>query len=100
MALLLGLGNDSVHADANLNDEQRAQRRPAASLSSLIRTYVVYSACSFPSVVDFAPTVLNALMSVPGVKQITEAAVRATFFSQVRIHASDEDTRINANTLA
>ncbi|EIN13286.1 FAD-linked oxidoreductase [Punctularia strigosozonata HHB-11173 SS5] len=79
-ALLLGLGDRSVHADADAEEDKH--KRPTASLGSLIRTYVVYAACSFPTLVDAAPTVLNTLLSIPGVKHITEAVVRATFFSQ------------------
>ncbi|EJD04554.1 FAD-linked oxidoreductase [Fomitiporia mediterranea MF3/22] len=51
-------------------------------LTSLIRTCIVYSLCSIPWLVDYSPTILSALTSVPGLKMITEAVVRVTFFSQ------------------
>ncbi|KAL5518438.1 PUT1_2 [Sanghuangporus vaninii] len=51
-------------------------------LSTLLRTYIVYSMCSFPWLVDNSPKILDVLMSIPLVKQVTETFVRATFFSQ------------------
>ena len=59
--------------------------RQLAPLSTLLRTYVVYSFCSVPALVDWAPAILETLSSIPGLKQITEAVVRATFFDQVRM---------------
>ncbi|THH14255.1 hypothetical protein EW146_g6052 [Bondarzewia mesenterica] len=38
--------------------------------------------CSFPTLVDRSPSILTFLTSVPGLKQITEAFVRRTFFAQ------------------
>ncbi|KAG8879803.1 hypothetical protein FRB97_001373 [Tulasnella sp. 331] len=52
------------------------------SMSALIRTYVVYSLCSIPPVVTYAPAALSFCQSIPGVKQIVEAVVRVTFFNQ------------------
>jgi len=54
----------------------------------LIRTYIVYSMCSVPVLVDASPRILSVLSAVPGVRQITEAFVRVTFFDQVR-HPQD-----------
>ncbi|KAI1790477.1 FAD-linked oxidoreductase [Ganoderma leucocontextum] len=56
--------------------------RPLSSLSTLIRAYVVYSVCSVPALVDWSPAILETLSAVPGLRQITEAVVRATFFDQ------------------
>jgi len=53
------------------------------SLTSLLRSYFVYSLCAIPPVVDSAPTIISALESIPGIRQITEAIIRATFFAQV-----------------
>ncbi len=58
--------------------------RPLSSLSTLIRAYVVYSFCSLPTLVDWSPVILQTLSAVPGLRQVTEAVVRATFFDQVR----------------
>ncbi|PIL30760.1 hypothetical protein GSI_06928 [Ganoderma sinense ZZ0214-1] len=58
------------------------RNRPLSSLSTLIRAYVVYSFCSIPSLVDSAPAILETLSAIPGLKQVTEAVVRATFFDQ------------------
>ncbi|KAI0757553.1 FAD-linked oxidoreductase-like protein [Daedaleopsis nitida] len=55
---------------------------PSAPLSELVRTYIVYSLCSLPLLVDWSPSLLSTLMAIPGVKQITEAVVRVTFFDQ------------------
>ncbi|OCB89762.1 FAD-linked oxidoreductase [Sanghuangporus baumii] len=54
-------------------------------LSTLLRTYIVYSMCSIPWLVDNSSKILDVLMSIPLVKQVTEAFVRATFFAQVSI---------------
>lgn len=56
--------------------------RAPVPLSSLFRSYIVYSMCSMPMLVDQSPSILSVLSSVPGIKQITEAVVRRTFFSQ------------------
>ncbi len=56
---------------------------PPTPLSELVRTYVVFAFCSVPTLVEWAPAILATLTAVPGVRQVTEAAVRATFFDQV-----------------
>lgn len=50
----------------------------------LLRTYLVYTICSYPSIVDNSPALLSALTKskIPGVAAITEFIVRRTFFSQ------------------
>ncbi|KAJ7259683.1 FAD-linked oxidoreductase-like protein [Mycena rebaudengoi] len=56
---------------------------PAQStFRTLLRTYVVYSMCSMPALVDNAPRLLEVFTSVPGLRWITEALVRITFFDQ------------------
>ncbi|KAI0668619.1 FAD-linked oxidoreductase [Trametes maxima] len=59
-----------------------SSRGTAAPLSALVRTYVVYTLCSIPPLVDWSPTILSTLLSIPGLKQVTEAIVRYTFFNQ------------------
>ncbi|OSD05697.1 FAD-linked oxidoreductase [Trametes coccinea BRFM310] len=73
-----------LYADANEPDgrARRNAQRSDTPLSGLIRTYVVYSLCSIPALVDYSPTILSTLMAIPGVKQITEIVVRYTFFDQ------------------
>ena len=56
-----------------------------SSLRSLIRAYTVYTMCSVPSLVDASPRLLSFFTSIPGLKHITEAFVRITFFDQVWI---------------
>ncbi|KAI0638876.1 FAD-linked oxidoreductase [Trametes polyzona] len=51
-------------------------------LSALVRTYVVYSLCSIPALVDWSPAILSTLLAIPGVRKVTEAVVRYTFFNQ------------------
>ena len=53
------------------------------SLGSFVRAYTVYTICSVPALVEASPRLLSFLTSIPGIKQITEAFVRITFFDQV-----------------
>jgi proline dehydrogenase len=53
-------------------------------LPGLLTSYVVYSMCSIPGLVDASPAVLAFCMAIPGLRQLTEAFVGATFFKQVR----------------
>ncbi|CDO71747.1 hypothetical protein BN946_scf184920.g31 [Trametes cinnabarina] len=73
-----------LYADADEPDgrARRNAQRTDPPLSALIRTYVVYSLCSIPALVDYSPTILSTLLAIPGVKQITETIVRYTFFNQ------------------
>ena len=80
----------SVHDDelASLRNnrvQSGAQEETPLSLAAHIRAYAVYSMCSIPFLVDRAPNILSVLRSVPGARQITDAFIRATFFSQVRV---------------
>lgn len=75
----------AIYADAPNETLNHGDRVP---LTSAIRSYIVYSMCSVPFVVDHSPEVLSTLMSIPVVKQITEAFVRASFFSQVSLLSS------------
>ena len=54
-----------------------------SSLGSYVRAYTVYTMCSVPALVDASPRLLSFFTSIPGIKQITEAFVRITFFDQV-----------------
>ena len=78
--------NGPIHADSERKDEalDEAKSLTQAPLSELVRTYVVYSLCSIPALVDWSPAILSTLLAVPILKQITEAVVRVTFFDQVR----------------
>ncbi|KAI0325024.1 FAD-linked oxidoreductase [Cubamyces sp. BRFM 1775] len=74
-----------VHADGDKPEDtasQSTQVRSDTPLSALVRTYVVYSLCSIPALVDWSPAILSTLLAIPGVKQITETIVRYTFFNQ------------------
>jgi len=52
--------------------------------SSLLRAYAVYTICSFPTIIDAAPSLLHAFTHspIPGLKSLTEFVVRHTFFDQ------------------
>ena len=87
--LMLGWGY-SLYADT-----PPLSREPApapAPLPQLLTSYVVYSMCSIPGLVDASPTLLAFCTSIPGLRQLTEAFVRTTFFAQVR-RVSDEVDR-------
>jgi proline dehydrogenase len=68
---------------AAAEDKSRELRREPPPLSELVRTYIVYSMCSFPTLVDWSPALLHFFTSIPGLKQITETIVYDTFFLQV-----------------
>jgi hypothetical protein len=88
--LMLGWGY-SLYADTPpLSREHEPAPTP---LPQLLRSYAVYSICSIPGLVDASPALLSFCMSVPGLRQLTEAFVRATFFTQVRPRASNEVDR-------
>ncbi|KAK7034780.1 hypothetical protein VNI00_012187 [Paramarasmius palmivorus] len=86
--LLLGLGGGATYTFSRpirADDEGGLQSQTTmttASLGSLIRTYVVYSMCSVPALVDMAPSLLHFFTSIPVIKNVTEAVVRVTFFDQ------------------
>ncbi|KAJ3763893.1 FAD-linked oxidoreductase [Lentinula raphanica] len=76
----------TIQSDSNLpfvpqqsRDQQSSQ---TTSLRTLVRAYIVYSMCSFPTLIDAAPKLLNTLMGIPIVRNITETFVRVTFFDQ------------------
>ncbi|KAK7688068.1 hypothetical protein QCA50_008438 [Cerrena zonata] len=71
----------TVHADAFDDDDKPPLRKPTP-LSSLVRSYIVYTSFCIPGLVDWSPTILETLTSIPLVKQVTEAIVRITFFNQ------------------
>lgn len=73
-----------LHADHD-EDSYGSVQQPPTPISTLLRSYIVYSLCSIPTLVDWSPTILGTLFSIPGVRQITEAIVRVTFFEQVRL---------------
>lgn len=76
--LVLGLGY-SLYADAPLPSKESVP----IPLSKSLTSYVVYSLCSVPGLVDVSPALLSFCTSIPGLRQLTEALVRATFFEQV-----------------
>ncbi len=72
-----------IHADAEDGTGSSSDVTRKPSLSSLVRSYLVFTACSIPALVDWSPAIISACLSVPLLKDITEAALRLTFFSQV-----------------
>ncbi|PWN90376.1 FAD-linked oxidoreductase, partial [Acaromyces ingoldii] len=53
-------------------------------LSTLLRSYFVYTCCSFPSLIDAGPALIEWCRDtkIPGVWSLTEWVVRRTFFAQ------------------
>ncbi|KAF5385604.1 hypothetical protein D9757_006782 [Collybiopsis confluens] len=80
------LTDHTIQADTDLlNSPLQPNLGPQSEITplrNLIRAYVVYTMCSFPSLVDASPNLLNAFMGIPVVRSVTEAFVRATFFGQ------------------
>ncbi|KAF8168453.1 FAD-linked oxidoreductase-like protein [Crassisporium funariophilum] len=66
----------TVYADSD------SEAKKLSSLGSYVRAYTVYSMCAVPALVDASPRILSVLTAVPGLKQLTEAFVRVTFFDQ------------------
>lgn len=77
------LGASDVYADtgdfANVNDPTIR----SVPLTSLLRSYFVFSVCSVPTFVDWSPHIISFMTSVPGLKQLVEVLVRRSFFAQV-----------------
>ncbi|KAL0573845.1 hypothetical protein V5O48_008109 [Marasmius crinis-equi] len=88
LLLLLGFGafnafSQPIRADSDDDDEEKdTSGKSTDPLSSLVRSYVVYSMCSIPALVDSAPTLLQVFTGMPLIGNITEALVRITFFDQ------------------
>lgn len=75
-----------VYADVNDDTSVEGSSIRSAPLTSLLRSYLVFSVCSVPAFVDWSPHVLSFMAAVPGLKQLAAALVRRSFFAQVRIH--------------
>ncbi|KZW00747.1 FAD-linked oxidoreductase [Exidia glandulosa HHB12029] len=58
------------------------RRRSPTPLGQVFRSYLVYSLCSIPPLVDKSPKILETLSAIPGVASLTEAFVRRTFYAQ------------------
>ncbi|KLO17621.1 FAD-linked oxidoreductase [Schizopora paradoxa] len=72
-----------VYADAEAGSSaSKSDETRKPSLSGLVRSYLVFTACSFPTIVDWSPAIISTCLSVPVVKDFTEAVLRRTFFSQ------------------
>jgi hypothetical protein len=86
------ISNSSERPTKENDEEMHATSRdllPTPAIQSiatsvLIRTYLVYTLCSIPLLIDYAPSLLHSFTHspVPGLKAVTEAIVRRTFFAQ------------------
>ena len=87
---LLGLYSDAKSCPsppfelAETHSQPRHDTSPP--LLTLLRTYFVYSLISSETIVDYAPQILDTLLTVPLVKMVVEGVVRQTFFAHVRMH--------------
>ena len=75
----------TFYADASSAPPLNSDTR---TLSDLVRAYVTYGLCSIPPLVDAAPAIMNVLFGIPGVSNLAESFVRATFFHQVHLYHS------------
>lgn len=77
----------AIYADSmaetttDMEVEPSIQRLPA---SALLRSYLVYTFCSFSTIVDHSSTILKMLTNspIPGLAPMAEFVVRHTFFAQ------------------
>lgn len=78
------LYTNAVQADADL--DSRADKNDttlrSASYTTLLRSYFVYSVCSWPTIVNYSPFIISAATAIPGLKQVAEVVIRHTFFAQ------------------
>ena len=74
-------------AKASIQDTNKpAANRQPPPLTNMLRSYVVYTMCCIPALVDWSPKILGTLLSIPVVGDVTELLVRVTFFAQVGYH--------------
>lgn len=64
----------------------RLLRPGEPTTATLLRTWVVFSMCSIPALVDHSPRILEVLGKVPVVSKVAEMVVRRTFFDQVHFY--------------
>jgi proline dehydrogenase len=66
-----------------------------APLSALARSYLVFTACAIPALVDNTSAILDTLTHspIPGVAELTNAVVRRTVFAQFVAGESVADCR-------
>lgn len=79
----LGIPN-AIHLESTENKSSKHSEREQRTIGSLLRSYAVFTLCSIPPFVDNAPQILSSFMAVPIVRQITEVAIKYSFFDQVR----------------
>ncbi|KAF5369423.1 hypothetical protein D9758_002602 [Tetrapyrgos nigripes] len=78
-------GINHIRADSQAHaydDQDKLDGMSKDSIGVLLRTYIVYSMCSIPGLIDVAPKMLDVLTSIPVAREITQAFVRITFFDQ------------------
>lgn len=79
------LGPSDVYAGTSDFANMEDSTIRSVPLTSLLRSYFVFSVCSMPAFVDWSPHIISFMTSVPGLKQLVGALVRRSFFAQVRI---------------
>ncbi|CAE7077422.1 unnamed protein product [Rhizoctonia solani] len=75
-AAVVGVAGMTIYADSQTSPPG------TTTLGSLARSYLVYSLCSVPPLVNHSPAILGTCASVPGLRELSEAVVRRTFFAQ------------------
>jgi len=87
------LGSSDVYADTSDGASVEDSSIQSVPLTSLLRSYFVFSICSMPAFVNWSPHVISFMTSVPGLKQLAGALVRRSFFAQVQIYLLDHRSR-------
>ncbi|KEP51851.1 proline dehydrogenase [Rhizoctonia solani 123E] len=78
----IGLGSCAVSLSVIATIYADVETEPATSLGNLLRSYFVYSMCSVPTLVDWSPAILDTCASIPGIREVSRAFIRRTFFAQ------------------
>jgi len=92
------LESTDVYADTSDGSNVEDPSIRSVPLTSLLRSYFVFSVCSVPVLVNWSPHVISFMTSVPGLKQLAGALVRRSFFAQVRDLLSRSSQSITDNT--
>jgi proline dehydrogenase len=80
-------GDDTLQVQNPEPSPSNPHRQP---LTALARSYVVYSLCSIPAIVDYAPSLLDFIGRIPILNHVAYSLIKITFFDQVgfRLHIS------------
>ncbi|EAU93303.2 proline dehydrogenase [Coprinopsis cinerea okayama7 len=72
-------GDGTLQAQNTEPPPSNPHRQP---LTALARSYVVYSLCSIPAIVDYAPSLLDFIGRIPVLNHVAYSLIKITFFDQ------------------